>query len=1197
MLLLTLASVWIWSLSEAKVYYVSSPDGVSCPNNTFCNNLSFYTGEPTVYFTNDTIFNFLEGTHNLEHSLVISGVSNVMLVGRGTLEQGFHETFIQSTVVVTCLKGNNIIFNMQSNNILVSFITFMNCSNLSKFGSQNDNIQVTLLFHEVFNITLNHVSIQNYNGYGLAIWNGYNVMISSSSFANSNVNTYLLFTTPMECFSMIKSFTVDIISSNFSFAQGERGDGLVIKMRQQYSYYIDTSIDIVTAFNNSRVNIAYVMTDGIPRSIQLINTSSMYGEYGLIFIVTSSENTQNNSCPHVGVSKNYLHSEIKVLESKLVDNVKGILLLFLSFLIGQQELSVQAQFCSCKIIGNYDYGLLLDKDLDENNLVTLLLQHTEVQGNGLGLFSAVFVYRSTVYFTNVRITDNFDTGLFALDSTVYFSGSNSFVNNTGEEGGAIVLYHSDMIIYRNTSISFIDNHAQGKGGAIHIDRVCALQISNIATTKHENNISLTFFNNSASIAGDIYGLNSNLLCTINIGNLAILVNVVTTPGKRLSFSTDPIGVCVCGLESSLRSCFNQTFNNDMSVSINISTYPGDIISIPIAVVGFGGDDTYALTDGDIIVSEKGKNPIVTSYDGTTCFTLHHKVMQPNVETQSIYVHISTKPTFLDSVIISTQPAIDLKVSFSSCPNGFQLTNLPNGVCDCNDVLKGSQFNVICNITTREIDVNRNGPLWLGTLNNTDNTCLINTTCSFDYCRDGSVSFHLNDANKQCALDRAGILCSKCSEGLSLMLGSNKCGRCSSSYISLIIPFCLAGIALVALLISLNLTVSVGTINGLIFYTNIIKLYEHVFFPNGSIPFLSQFISWLNLDLGIETCFYHGLNTYAKAWLQFVFPFYIWFIICFIILLCRWFSKASKLMGSHVVPVLATLFLLSYTKLMRTIVFVIKIKRIAIYCENTIQHELRWFADPSVRYFSKDLLILIVFTLAILVFFVIPYTIILLFSPLLQGYLSKYKCCTFWNKLKPVFDAYNGPYKDKFRFWTGLLLVARLPIIIVVSLPDVSENGLIAVIITIAILFAMAYSFGGVYRIWYLNVLESSFLLNLAILTVAATKDTSKKEYTVVLILSICVAFMAFIGILIFHIYLRFSKGGYIMTDSKMQALASKTLRHKSTSELSETDRLTNDSNEVDTKRDSTSYMELRRRESLLLDDDDDSSNYMLITNN
>ena len=60
---------------------------------------------------------------------------------------------------------------------------------------------------------------------------------------------------------------------------------------------------------------------------------------------------------------------------------------------------------------------------------------------------------------------------------------------------------------------------------------------------------------------------------------------------------------------------------------------------------------------------------------------------------------------------------------------------------------------------------------------------------------------------------------------------------------------------------LNLTVSQGTTSGLIFYANIVKANEAVFFPPGDTKILTVFISWLNLDLDIETCFVDGLNGY------------------------------------------------------------------------------------------------------------------------------------------------------------------------------------------------------------------------------------------------------------------------------------------------------------------------------------------------
>jgi len=113
-------------------------------------------------------------------------------------------------------------------------------------------------------------------------------------------------------------------------------------------------------------------------------------------------------------------------------------------------------------------------------------------------------------------------------------------------------------------------------------------------------------------------------------------------------------------------------------------------------------------------------------------------------------------------------------------------------------------------------------------------------------------------------------------------------------------------------VATNVTVSVGTIDGLIFYANIVQPNKAIFFPDeSSSSFLSVFIAWLNLDLGIETCFCNGLDAYAKTWLQFVFPIYIWLIMIMIVIFSHYSTTVARLSGRNAVPVLATLFLLSY----------------------------------------------------------------------------------------------------------------------------------------------------------------------------------------------------------------------------------------------------------------------------------------------
>ena len=87
------------------------------------------------------------------------------------------------------------------------------------------------------------------------------------------------------------------------------------------------------------------------------------------------------------------------------------------------------------------------------------------------------------------------------------------------------------------------------------------------------------------------------------------------------------------------------------------------------------------------------------------------------------------------------------------------------------------------------------------------------------------------------------------------------GAVMTSYITLILVFVVAGILIVACLFLLNLTVAIGTVNGLIFYANIVQANCHVFFPPGdeTRP-LEVFIAWLILDFGIETCSYEGMTT-------------------------------------------------------------------------------------------------------------------------------------------------------------------------------------------------------------------------------------------------------------------------------------------------------------------------------------------------
>ena len=128
------------------------------------------------------------------------------------------------------------------------------------------------------------------------------------------------------------------------------------------------------------------------------------------------------------------------------------------------------------------------------------------------------------------------------------------------------------------------------------------------------------------------------------------------------------------------------------------------------------------------------------------------------------------------------------------------------------------------------------------------------------------------------------------------------------------------------------------------------------------PILHVIISWINLDFGIEVCFYSGMNVFQKTWLLFVFPIYIWFLVGGIIVVCRYSSTVMKLMGMRNIEVLATLFLLSYAKFVKPIVTVFSVTSLANASSMSEQLHLHqvWVYDGRIDYLgSKDLPLFVV----------------------------------------------------------------------------------------------------------------------------------------------------------------------------------------------------------------------------------------------
>ena len=316
----------------------------------------------------------------------------------------------------------------------------------------------------------------------------------------------------------------------------------------------------------------------------------------------------------------------------------------------------------------------------------------------------------------------------------------------------------------------------------------------------------------------------------------------------------------------------------------MNIFPGENFEIEAAAVGQRLGIVPSIVS---VIESPNEGSLSTGQDvqsvGRQCTTLHFTVSTQ----RSLYMlklraqDAGTPELTRDRLLKRMLPPrfhilfqqFNIKVILKPCPLGYDISQNSN-MCLCSDIIE-SHSGVGCDLENYTITRSEHHWLYYVTSNaNSDSAIIIHNHCPYGYCRGdiNSLNFHLETPDKQCAFHRSGILCGACQANLSQVFGTSNCKECSSFMAFAIVPtVIIAGMLLVGFLTILNFTVSTGTINGLIFYANIVRANQAVFFPARiTTSFLSTFIAWLNLDLGIEVCFYNGLDAYAKTWLQLFF---------------------------------------------------------------------------------------------------------------------------------------------------------------------------------------------------------------------------------------------------------------------------------------------------------------------------------------
>ena len=1115
--------------ASSTVLYVTPTPETPCPAKP-CHTLSQYAHNVSEYLTTDTTFVFLPGDHSLDTDFNISDISSLVIVGNTS-------SFPRLTSRVVCSNTDAMVAIANVSHLSIAALEVLSCG-------QNNVERVSVRVHTVENFRLSSFHLSHSSPlhiYNSAAW------LEDNSFANN---------TGTGCGGSLKTERSNVtLTGTNSFVQNQcrgYGGGMCVKRSTvasngsvsfvgnnvtQDGGGLLSNLSIVTFTGNIVFEGNYANSSGGGFAVEskspsyfngncsFISNSCYYYEGGAIYSTgllnfTGESIFLNNSAPFEFGGAIFSYYTMFTGTTSFVGN---------SAYAGGGLVSV-----GCKIIGKLtvksNSGMLCSGLWVVGPLY--IAGDVEVSNNINGVGIAIDTDDSDIAdselhgnFLFENNTAYFGAGLYVSGSQLTVSGNFTFRNNTTyDTGGGLWLDGGATLhLLSNTTMLFSENSAN-KGGAISVDDVnpflycipkyelarhmlddCFFQVP-----ANYSDIHLQFEYNYAAVAGsDIYG---GLIdkCKAKYHENSSKIFDTITENSVLWISSFPYEICYCN--SSEFQC--------ISVDLPLTFYPGKTIGFPVASLGqrngFSPATIQVELDDGLSLGNYSQELQQTTSQHLCSYLQYTLLSSSDAVGEQLSIHLyAAEPCGTTN----TLTPLHINININKCPPGFELQ--PPGSCECDKRLE--EYNVTCDINN--MSITRTGSVWVGCddSNSSYSGLIIHShACPTDYCNESTVSFTFNSTDLQCAHNRSGLLCGACQEGLSLKLGSAQCGRCKDTYLLLFVAFAIAGMALVVLLLVLRLTVTHGTINGLIFYVNVFQSKSYLFLPNNQCIALKIFLSWLNLNFGIDSCLYDGLNTYQNTWLQFLFPAYIWILIGLVICISRWSSWVTRRLGTNPVAVLATLVLLSYNKILQTIITVFSSTELH-YTNNS---KLVWLYDGNITFLEGEHIPLFVTSLLVLLVLILPYTLLLLFGQCLQANSNLF-IFSWVNRpaFKYFLDNYHAPYQDKHRYWTGLMLTARVVLLAAFAANVANDPGLYLLTITTVIvcLQSLVGVFGSqvIYKSQWIAMLDALFMLNLVMLCSATYYcQLSGGKQEVVGYTSLGAAFLTFVGILIYHLHMQ-----------------------------------------------------------------------------
>jgi hypothetical protein len=667
---------------------------------------------------------------------------------------------------------------------------------------------------------------------------------------------------------------------------------------------------------------------------------------------------------------------------------------------------------------------------------------------GMGTVYSVFV--PVIMTGDVKFIENANTALLLDSACAEIDGNVLFYRNEGVYGGAAGIYGaSGFVLMPGSSLMFKENSATAIAGAIYVKTAgpdiaafyqtifqrhrCFFRYFDSSVDPNDWNVSVIFQGNNASIdIGKTLYANTLQFCRHGHGGL---INHAIKGWKSFKFqnshglpsndekevATEPVQILV-----------NPTEWNNIS--------PNEQFSPSIQLVDERNHSVYGLIKVSI-KEHSTKKPV--NIDGVSPYFY--------VKNRINSLWLSGKPSSAFDASITSLYSQSIKMTLQNltiqnCPPGFIEKD---NICVCSTVDNGNTGISRCGEDGKSLYL-RNG-YWGGPRRNGVNKqCVFSVqACPYGYCKCGThkktgfvnkCECYLNATGNQCVKGREGKLCGECKQGLSVVIGSYECLSCRQKDMLMLIPFFLILTFLVFLIMYFKLDFFSGYLNCWLYTYQIIFLLvpNHLLIVD---PFINFVVQLTNLRFAFGSwCVWDGMNDLTKTSFGYVAPVYQ---ICVLCVFAKLSSRFSIFQGNFFRP-FCTILVLSYSGIVNVVFKQLK----PVY----ICSEWHVYISAGVKFFKDEHIIHASLAIAVLLFVVVPFPIILSHSSFFTSRSRRLS-----RIIMPLLDVLKSCYHPKRSWFAAYYIVCRLiAVLLHTFIPEINVRHKILQVFCVTVLLIFLY---------------------------------------------------------------------------------------------------------------------------------------------